>query len=90
MGDANADIRLGLFKYLLATNQVHRFHHRKETGIGDVNFGLFLAVWDHLLGTFQYEERHKPFSSQELGIGSQPDYPQGYWQQLLQPFRSQP
>lgn len=84
---SNADTRLGPFKYLFAANEVHRFHHRKEKGIGDVNFGLFLAVWDHFLGTFHYEQRSAPFVSQELGIGSHPDYPQDYWNQLLQPFR---
>lgn len=87
---SNADIRLGPLKYLFAANEVHRFHHRKDKGIGDVNFGLFLAIWDHLLGTFHYEQRSEAFASQELGIGSQPDYPQDYWNQLLQPFRSNP
>lgn len=85
---SNADTRLGPFKYLFAANEVHRFHHRKEKGIGDVNFGLFLAAWDHLLGTFHYEKRSEPFASQELGIGSYPDYPQDYWNQLLEPFRN--
>lgn len=84
---SNADMRLGPFKYIFACNEVHRFHHRKEKGIGDVNFGLFLVIWDHMLGTFHYENRTQLFASHELGIGSQPAYPNNYWQQLLQPFR---
>ena len=84
---SNVDMRLGPFKYLFAANEVHRFHHRKEKGIGDVNFGLFTTLWDHLLGTFHYENKRAAFTSDDLGIGSQPDYPQDYIGQLIQPFR---
>ena len=84
---SNADYRIGPFKYLLATNEVHRFHHQKWAGIGDVNFGLVTNIWDHLLGTFQLEEREM-FTSDELGIGKEPDYPNSYLQQLARPFAS--
>lgn len=84
---SNADIRLGPLKYLFAANEVHRFHHQKEKGIGDVNFGLFLTLWDHLLGTFHYESRKTVFVSDDLGVGSEPEYPRDYWNQLLHPFR---
>lgn len=84
---SNADMRLGPFKYVFAANEVHRFHHRKEKGIGDVNFGLFTTLGDHLLRSFYYAPRTRPFVSDDLGIGSQPHYPQGYIAQLIEPFR---
>ena len=56
--------------------------------LGDVNFGLFTTLVDHLLGTFHYEERAKPFSSEELRIGTEPNYPTDYLSQLAEPFRS--
>ena len=48
---SNVDYTVGPFRWLLATNEVHRFHHRREPQLGDVNFGLFTTLWDHLLGT---------------------------------------
>ncbi len=85
---SNADMRIGALKYIFATNEIHRFHHRKEKGIGDVNFGLFLVIWDYLLGTFCYESRDRAFISGEIGIGSEPDYPQDYLGQLIRPFQA--
>ena len=36
-----------------------------------------------------YYDRAKTFSSDDLGIGAEPDYPTGYLRQLIQPFRRQ-
>ena len=84
---SNVDYRVGLLRYVLAVNEVHRFHHQKEPALGDVNFGLFTTLVDHLLRTFHYEARGERFSSEELGIGAEPQYPVEYAQQLLEPFR---
>lgn len=86
---ANADFRIGPLKYLLAVNAVHRFHHIKWPREGDVNFGLFTTIWDRILGTFHYEPS-RSFSSNDLGIGAEPDYPNGYLAQLIRPFRRRP
>lgn len=83
---ANADIRLGPLKFLLATNEAHRFHHLRTPGEGDVNFGLFTTLWDHALGTFHWDPRRR-FRSEDLGIGERRDYPVEYSAQLLEPFR---
>lgn len=83
---SNVDYRMGPLRYVLATSEVHRFHHQKNAVLGDVNFGLFTTLWDHLLGTFHYEER-APFSSDDLGIEARPDYPVAYVPQLIEPFR---
>lgn len=85
---SNVDMRIGPLRYLLALAPVHRFHHLKEAGEGDVNFGLFTTLWDRLLGT-AYFDKKKAFSSEDLGIGDQPDYPTGYFVQLIKPFLRQ-
>lgn len=86
---SNADMRIGPFRYVLALAPLHRFHHQKWAGIGDVNFGLFTNLWDHLLGTAVYDG-DKRFTSDDLGIGKQPDYPASYLGQFAAPFRKQP
>jgi len=85
---SNVDMRLGPLRYLLALAPVHRFHHLKNAAEGDVNFGLFTTFWDRLLGTAYYD-RSRSFSSDDLGIGDQPNYPTGYLSQLIKPFLSQ-
>ncbi len=83
---SNVDYRTGPFKYLFAVAEVHRFHHRKGAGQGDVNFGLFTTLWDHVLGTFYYSPQ--PANSNELGIMNRPEYPRGYLAQLIEPLRT--
>ncbi|CAA0123238.1 Uncharacterised protein [Mycolicibacterium vanbaalenii] len=82
---SNADYRIGPAKYVLALNEGHRFHHLKWAGIGDVNFGLFTLVWDHLLRTYSYDPTRR-FDSTQLGMAAKPDYPNGYLQQMIYPF----
>ena len=99
MQHSNADYRVGPLGRVLALNGGHRFHHLKWAGDPDagargpaereeavVNYGLFTLLWDHLLGTHRYEPE-RPFTSDDLGIGSEPDYPSSYLAQLAAPFR---
>ncbi|MEV0768536.1 sterol desaturase family protein [Nocardia salmonicida] len=82
---SNADYRVGPLKHVLALSEGHRFHHLKWAGIGDVNFGLFTLLWDHLLRTYSYDPARR-FSSADLGMAAKPDYPSGYFAQLAEPF----
>jgi sterol desaturase/sphingolipid hydroxylase (fatty acid hydroxylase superfamily) len=82
---SNVDMRLGWLGKLMAWAPRHRFHHMRYGQAGDVNFGLFLTVWDHLLGT-AFDAPSYRMRAQDLGIGSQPDYPVDYMGQLLAPF----
>ncbi|WP_107660350.1 sterol desaturase family protein [Nocardia suismassiliense] len=83
---SNADYRVGPLRYVLALNEGHRFHHLKWAGIGDVNFGLFTLIWDHLLGTFSFDPQRR-FTSDDLGMAAKPNYPDAYLAQLAEPFR---
>lgn len=85
---SNVDYRVGTLRSLLALNEGHRFHHLPRPGDGDVNFGLFTLVWDHLLGTFAFDPARR-FTSAELGIEARPDFPVDWLAQVLDPFRAQ-
>ncbi|MAK59968.1 MAG: fatty acid hydroxylase [Ponticaulis sp.] len=82
---SNTDMRVGTLIYLWAVAPGHRHHHLAHKVKGDVNFGLFTMLWDHLLGTF-VKDRPQPRDG-ELGVAGRPDYPVGYSAQLVEPFR---
>ncbi|BBY31563.1 sterol desaturase family protein [Mycolicibacterium sediminis] len=82
---SNADYCIGPAKHLLALNEGHRFHHLKWAGVGDVNFGLFTLIWDHLMRTHSYDPTRR-FDSTQLGIAVKPDYPSSYLLQITYPF----
>lgn len=86
---SNVDMRIGALRHLFAWAPVHRFHHLKYGKLGDVNFALFFSVWDRLFGTAFAHPDYR-LASDDLGIGSRPDYPDGYLAQLLEPFRRPP
>jgi sterol desaturase/sphingolipid hydroxylase (fatty acid hydroxylase superfamily) len=87
MQHSNADYRVGFLRGWLSLNEGHRFHHLKWGGVGDVNFGLFTLIYDRLLlRTYSYDPE-KRFSSEDIGIAAQPNFPTGYIDQLLQPLR---
>jgi len=83
---SNADMRLGRLGGLLALAPYHRFHHLKSAREGNVNFGLFLTLWDRLLGCAVHDPG-RGFQSADLGMEDRPDYPVSYVQQLLEPWR---
>jgi len=87
MQHSNADYRVGPLRGWLSLNEGHRFHHIKWGGEGDVNFGLFTLIYDRLLlRTFSYDPA-RTFSSDDFGIGKEPEYPNRYMRQLREPFR---
>lgn len=79
----------GPLKFMLAINVVHRFHHIGNGEEGDVNFGLFTSLTDRLLGTAFFDE-DRVIGTSDIGIEDDPDYPDGYLAQLVEPFRRRP
>ncbi len=84
---SNVDSNTGFLRRWFAGSELHRLHHRKEPGRGDVNFGLFTTLGDRLLGTLDGELGTR-LGSDDLGIQAEPDYPAGYAAQLARPFRA--
>jgi pimeloyl-ACP methyl ester carboxylesterase/sterol desaturase/sphingolipid hydroxylase (fatty acid hydroxylase superfamily) len=84
---SNVAYDVGPLRYVLALSQGHRFHHLKGEGVGDVNLGLFTNLWDHVLGTWSFDPRCR-FTSADLGIAKEPNFPRSYLAQLAAPFRT--
>lgn len=84
---SNADYRTGPLKYVFANAEVHRFHHARGQA-GDVNFGLFTTLWDHLSGSFHYARAGAPSASDHVGLDDE-TYPDAYLDQLLKPFQAE-
>jgi sterol desaturase/sphingolipid hydroxylase (fatty acid hydroxylase superfamily) len=82
---SNVDMRIGKLGYVWAIAPAHRHHHIASATDGDVNFGLFTTLWDHLLGTFILDNRPTPRAGQ-LGIDGDPYFPRGYFDHLKAPF----
>ena len=81
---SNVDYCTGPIRRLCATAEVHRFHHLRGTA-GDVNFALFFAFWDHLLGNAYYAARK--LGTGDIGLDYR-DYPQNYLGQMVAPLRN--
>lgn len=82
----NADVRVGPFSQILAIGPVHRLHHVKWHGEGNVNFGLFLNVWDRMLGTFTLAKTELVREG-EVGVDDGGDHRTDYLNEMIRPFR---
>ncbi len=56
---------------------------------GDCNFGLFLTVWDRLLGTF-HETPPREITARDMGVDELPNFPKSFVDQFMLPFRYKP
>ena len=83
---SNVDYRVGGARRWLALNQGHRLHHVARVPDGDVNFGLFLLIWDRLLGTYR-DPTGRAVHDGDVGLAGQRDFPVQYAAQLLAPFQ---
>lgn len=84
---SNVDMRIGPLKYIWAVAPVHRHHHIASETEGNVNFGLFLTVWDVVLGTANFSSSDSVRAG-TIGLDDRPNYPVKYLDQLIEPFRS--
>jgi sterol desaturase/sphingolipid hydroxylase (fatty acid hydroxylase superfamily) len=84
---SNADMRVGVLAHVWAVAPAHRWHHVAHATEGDVNFGLFTCLWDHLLGTFRAADPGRRFVPGDFGVADRPDYPRAYAAQMVEPFR---
>ena len=83
---SNVDYRVGAMRRWVALNEGHRLHHVAQVPEGDVNFGLFLLIWDRVLGTFA-DPTGRSVAVDELGVAGRPAYPVGYIDQVRESFR---
>jgi sterol desaturase/sphingolipid hydroxylase (fatty acid hydroxylase superfamily) len=86
---SNVDARLGPLQRHLAIGRVHHLHHVNWGTEGDCNFGLFLAVWDKLFGTFN-PNPPRPITAKDMGVDELPHFPKSFVEQLILPYFYKP
>ncbi|PWL24489.1 MAG: hypothetical protein DCO96_13490 [Fluviicola sp. XM-24bin1] len=89
LNHANLNLDYGPLRYLLNNPKMHIWHHAKEMPEKHpfgMNFGISLSIWDYLFGT-----AYVPSSGRDIELGFEKDesYPQGFWGQLVEPFKRQ-
>lgn len=82
---SNATYLAGALHRWCAFNQGHRLHHRNRVPDGDVNFGLFLLVWDRILHTYA-APASGAVRDGAVGLAGVADYPTQWFAQLREPF----
>lgn len=87
LNHANLGWDYGPLKYILNNPKMHIWHHAKDlpdTHPYGMNFGISLSLWDYIFGT-----SYVPASGRdiELGFDKIEQYPTGFFQHLIQPFK---
>lgn len=82
---SNIAQRTGPLNWILATAEVHRWHHSRKRHEADANYGQVLLIWDVLFGTRRVPSHRSP----PIAVGFEGDetYPHSYLAQLSEPFR---
>ena len=81
---SNVDIRIGWLNWLCAQAELHRWHHSPSAEESNHNYGATLIIWDALFGTRYLPAGREP--PVRTGIAELPDFPTGYYGQLLAPI----
>ena len=85
---ANIDLRLGPLNWVFSMAELHRWHHSRTIDEANTNYGGNIILFDVLFGTrFLPADREPP---RDIGIADMPDFPTGYVDHLLSPFRWPP
>jgi sterol desaturase/sphingolipid hydroxylase (fatty acid hydroxylase superfamily) len=77
----NVDIRAGWLNYIFIGTETHRYHHSAAKEEAE-NYGVVLALWDIVFGTFYYRPGVTP---EKLGVEHPEDYPSS--ENLVSVFR---
>ena len=87
LNHANLYIPLGPLKYIFNNPQMHIWHHAyempKHLPYG-INFGLSLSIWDYL-----FKRAYIPNDGKDIRLGFKDveKYPNGFFRQMINPFR---
>ena len=81
---SNIDMRFGVLNYVLATNELHRWHHSRIIQESNANYGSDTAMWDLLFGTFFWPKNSKV---EAIGVINE-NYPENFKGQMEAPLVS--
>lgn len=87
LNHANVGWDYGPLKYLFNNPRMHIWHHAKELPEEHpygMNYGISLSIWDYIFGTAYIPKSGRDI---ELGFEDDENYPQGFWGQLIEPFK---
>ena len=80
---SNVALAPGVLSYIIATSDVHRWHHSTALEESNTNFGNTTMLWDHIFGTFFLPHDRQPGDA--VGIAGS-DIPERYLTHLMTPF----
>jgi sterol desaturase/sphingolipid hydroxylase (fatty acid hydroxylase superfamily) len=83
---ANIDFELGPLSWIFSVGEMHRWHHSEHLTEANHNYGNSFLFWDVVFGTW-YRPRGLA-APEKLGIGGLEGFPQSWFRQLLEPFRT--
>lgn len=78
----NVKIHGGYLNWIIATAELHRWHHSKANEY--CNYGQVTILWDIVFGTRYLPEQQDI----EIGLASPTGFPKKFFQQLVAPFSS--
>jgi sterol desaturase/sphingolipid hydroxylase (fatty acid hydroxylase superfamily) len=82
---ANRPVRLGPLNWIFSMTELHRWHHSRFVSEANHNYGGNLILWDIVFNTRWLPIDREP--PEDIGMEEMPDFPTGYFQQLLSPLR---
>ncbi len=81
----NIRMRCGIFNWIFATSDLHRWHHSIDIPESNSNYGNNVVFWDILLGT-RFLPEQVVMEHDHIGLPEGTDFPMTYWGQLMVPF----
>ncbi len=80
---SNIQLRYGILNYVVGSAETHRWHHALDAKEAACNYSSTTLLWDHVFGTWSLPAR--PLARVGIPV---PDYPTGFGEQLIRPFRT--
>ncbi len=87
LNHANLGWDYGPLKYIFNNPKMHIWHHAKDLPANHpkgMNFGISLSIWDYLFGTAYVPKDGRDI---ELGFPGVDQYPEGFVDQVVEPFK---
>ena len=84
---ANIAIRLGPLSWIYSIGDAHRWHHSRERGEADTNYGNVYLFWDAIFGTRYLPDDREPPT--DAGIDGLDAFPSNILAQWISPLRWQ-
>jgi sterol desaturase/sphingolipid hydroxylase (fatty acid hydroxylase superfamily) len=83
LSHANLRTNFGPLRWVVVSPQFHHWHHSSDPKAHGKNFAPHLVIFDLLFGT----ARLPPSNAMPAGYGMSDKVPEGFWRQLIHPFR---